>query len=148
MEVIEAVISVISCFSKAFIVVDALDEIADEQRDSFLVYLHKLVSGREHVGLLAMARQSRYIAEWFAKKGATQMSICADEGDLDRHIQTQLETREELAALNRGRVMMGEEIKLRVIGKAQGMYVHSSFVHRAHDPTDIFTLGFFSLNSI
>ncbi|KAI5797332.1 ankyrin repeat-containing domain protein [Peziza echinospora] len=44
MEVIEAVIAAISCFSNAFVVVDALDEIADEQRDSFLVYLHKLVS--------------------------------------------------------------------------------------------------------
>ena len=120
-ELSERLGSIVSLFSRVYIVVDALDECdeSNKTRSSLLAHLRNLDT---HVQLLFT---SRPLEETLPD--AVQFEVTAQEDDMRRYLGAQIKKESGLAKLcndNRG---LQEEILDKIIAKAGGMSVYDLF---------------------
>jgi len=108
-------------FSKAFVVVDALDECpeGDGTRGRLLAALRTLTSS---VNLLITSRDLASIAADF--HGTKRLDIHASDDDVRRYIQGRIPQESRLAKHVDGHPMLQEEIAKKILENVRGMYVH------------------------
>jgi hypothetical protein len=115
-------------FSKAFIVVDALDECSevDGTRGRLLAALRTLTST---VNLLITSRDLASIAAEF--RGSKRLDIYARDDDVRRYIEGRIPHESRLARHVDGHPMLQEEIVNKILESVHGMYVvHMSLIRR------------------
>lgn len=103
-------------FSKAFIVIDALDECAEEGRigDQFLTEVRKLLPS---VSLLVTSRNIPDMERKF--EVAARLDIYASDGDIKCYLKDRMKG--ELAKFVKGNTTLQTEILTTITEKAQGM---------------------------
>jgi hypothetical protein len=114
--------SEIKMFTKVFIVVDALDECseldADRTRSKLLMALRSLEST---INLLVTSRELASIAQDFRE--TKRLDIQADDQDVRRYIENRIPHEPRLARHVHGHPTFQEEIVVKIIENARGMYV-------------------------
>ncbi|KAJ7164796.1 hypothetical protein C8R43DRAFT_864446, partial [Mycena crocata] len=109
-------------FERAFIVVDALDECAEENRDGFLRMMSRLqesganiiITGRDHV--------SEYVAT-SALVDIQQIQICARPEDITKYVLAYMEEQTRLASVLRKQPSLRDEIVSLIAKSCQGMFL-------------------------
>lgn len=105
--------------AKVFIVIDALDECADEVRGELLSELFELqTKSKIDVRFLATTRYMKNILDQF--KDCTELEILANELDIGQSLGSQMR---RLAPCVARSAELQELIKTRIINAAKGMYV-------------------------
>lgn len=114
--------SIVSLFSRVYIVVDALDECdeSNKTRSSLLAHLRNLDT---HVQLLFT---SRPLEETLPD--AVQFEVTAQEDDMRRYLSAQIKKEPGLAKLCNDNGDLQEEILDKIIAKAGGMSVYDPFL--------------------
>lgn len=105
---------------KAFILVDAMDECAEDNgvRDGFLAQLRSLTD-QSNVRLMITSRPMAIIKTTFSSAGEIQ--IQASNGDLRRYLEAQIPQKRRLAPHVRADTELQETIIAVLIRKAAGM---------------------------
>ena len=107
-------------FEKVFIVIDALDECPDDDR------IREKLLGRVRgllpiANLMVTSRQLPSIESTF--KNDLRLEIRAQEQDLQRFVESQMDQEPILAALLEGHDVVRSSMKSTIVGKTNGMYV-------------------------
>lgn len=108
-------------FDKVFIVVDALDECPEleQTRKTFLAEIRGLLP---KVRLLVTSRNMPSIENMF--RNDTRLDIRAQDEDIRKFIESQMDHRDELVASLEGHDDVRSDITLRVLEKTNGMSVN------------------------
>lgn len=119
--------AVAKCFSRIFIVVDALDEITETvmTRESFLVEIRELQSIHPTTSLMVTSRHSTYIEREF--EGADSCEISASDEDIKRYLTTQISHGGRLARHVKNDSNLQNAILNTLVKNARGMYVLAEF---------------------
>ena len=115
-ELSEILQSVFRGFTKAFIVIDALDECPETTRESFLGEIYKL---RHLAHLLVTSRHSSSVAHLFPDP--LRLEIHASNTDLEMYVRSKTQQDHHLARIVRQDLSLQEEIVVTVVGNARGM---------------------------
>jgi Cdc6-like AAA superfamily ATPase len=128
-EISQTMQSVVSEYSKAFIIIDALDECQDSggDRKRFLAELFSL-QAKTGVCLLATSRSIPNIEKEF-KGRSTRVEIRASDYDLKRYVSENI-TR--LPAFVLRSVDLQKEVECSIIGAVDGMYVLFMITYMGH----------------
>ena len=107
-------------FEKVFIVIDALDECpeADKTREKLLSRVRGLIP---IANLMVTSRPLLSIESTF--KNDLRLEIRAQEQDVKRFIESQMDQERNLVALLEGRDVVRSDITTTIMGKTNGMYV-------------------------
>ncbi|KAJ7930074.1 hypothetical protein B0H13DRAFT_1595784, partial [Mycena leptocephala] len=111
--------STVSELSSVFIVVDALDEYPEEQRDTLLVSLSTL---GPNVNLMLMSRPHINI-EGIVSTDLGILEVRADEEDIRRYVAAQITKSSRLAKHIKNCPDLGGEIEERIIRCSDGMFL-------------------------
>lgn len=119
-ELIELLCKELRGFSKAFILVDAMDECAEANgvRDSFLALLQGLVK-EPNVRLMITSRPLTVVKTVFSS--ITEIEIQASDGDLRLFLETRVLDKPRLAPLVKADPVLKDRIIKTLISKAAGM---------------------------
>jgi len=122
-ELLRALHSVATIYSKVFLIIDALDECQDHNgcRTKFLSAIFSL-QGKTGANLLATSRLLPEIAEKF--KGGISLEIRATDEDVRTYLDQHLSSPRR--AFLRDSPDLQEEIKAGIVKAVKGMYVHLS----------------------
>lgn len=107
-------------FSKVFVVIDALDECPEleQTRKTFLAEIRGLLP---KVRLLVTSRNVPSIETMF--RNDTRLDIRAQDQDIRKFIESQMDLRDELVALLEGHDDVRFDLTQRVLEKTNGMSV-------------------------
>ena len=125
-EISIAVETLAGTLKNVFIIVDAVDEIADEERNIFLTQIKGFIQ-LKGLKVLLMSRPDVYLAGYFGHERDAQITVHATDDDVAAYVQGQIDARKELAVRVRGNLTLGGEIKAGIIRKAEGMWVPRSY---------------------
>ena len=114
-EILKALRTVISSYSKVFIIIDALDECGC--RTKFLSEIFKL-QDETGANLFATSRHIPEILKEF--KGSVSLEIRANDEDVRKYLDGQMST---LRGFVRDNLALKKEIKTAIINAVDGMYV-------------------------
>lgn len=105
-------------YSKVFVVVDALDELSEENREryQFITEILRLPSSAK---ILATSRHIATIKDAF--KGIASLEISANSDDIKRYIEKRIDETPQLASLLNDRRALRDAISDAIVDKAKGM---------------------------
>jgi Cdc6-like AAA superfamily ATPase len=120
-EILRVLRSIVTMYSRAFIIVDALDEcqVSDGSRTRFLSELFSLQT-RHGVNIFATSRFIPAILDWF--KTSISLEIHATTNDVARYIEGHIW---QLPSFVQKNQQLQEEIKIGISEAVDGMYVLS-----------------------
>ena len=120
-DISRALQSVASMYSRVFIVVDALDEcqVSDDCRSRLLSEVFNLQT-KAGANVFATTRFIPEITEKF--EGSTTLKVHARDEDIRSYLDGHMKT---LPSFVRGDPDLRGEIKTKIVGAVEGMYVHS-----------------------
>ncbi|KAK6507843.1 hypothetical protein TWF481_006265 [Arthrobotrys musiformis] len=120
-EVIQALKSVVSLYSRVFIVVDALDECPMKNdnycRDTFLSTIFDLRNDHE-VNIFATSRHIKEIVDKFGKLEGEVMEVRADDADLRLYLDGRINQSNRTILKNQR-----EDIKKKIVEAVRGMFL-------------------------
>lgn len=117
----KALQSVISSFSRVYIIVDALDEyrLSDGDRSLFIEWLFGLQHPNKHIRLFVSSRSIPSIKEAFASNVKIKsLEIRASEHDIQRYLNARIA---KLPLSTWNRPDLEDEVRRTIIGEAKGM---------------------------
>lgn len=118
--------SVAGCFSRIFVVVDALDEVSEtETRESILAEIHELQSIHPTTSLMVTSRHDTTIDREF--EGTERCEIRASDEDVKRYLTTQISRGGRLARHIKDDPNLRDVILNTLTKNAHGMYVLAVF---------------------
>jgi hypothetical protein len=133
--------TVIAGFSRAFIIIDALDEYEASHRTKLLSEIFEM-QGKTNLSLFATSRFIPDISDRFTEKMATFLEIQATHEDVEKYIDGNLYKLPPFVLHNSN---LQTEIKNEIVKAVCGMYGLSSL----YDMTlNLHIIGFYLLNSI
>ncbi|KAJ7499629.1 hypothetical protein FB451DRAFT_41815 [Mycena latifolia] len=112
--------SIISEYSKVFILVDALDEYPERQRDALLRRISALGGT---VNLMLTSRHNIKIDYIIPESGLEILEIRATEDDIRRHINAQISQCSQFSKIIKNRPGLREEIEARITQRSDGMFL-------------------------
>ena len=116
-EIREALCSVVKTYSRTFIIIDALDECkTDHIRNELLSELYKLQEGSD-VRLMVTFRPSIVVN---SPSSVRELEIRAHDEDVEEYLSGRLS---ELSSIVQEKNELQCEIKTRILGLVDGMYV-------------------------
>lgn len=115
--------AVITGFSRAFIIIDALDEYEASSRSKLLSEIFE-VHGKTELNLFATSRFIPNIENRFTEKNAVLLEIQATPEEVQRYIDGQLH---RLPSFVAGNSDLQNEIKSEIVKAVRGMYVFFSY---------------------
>ena len=120
-EISKVLHSIVTNYSKSFIIIDALDEcqITDGRRKRFLSEIFNL-QAKTGASIFATSRYIPEITNEF--KGATSLEIRASSDDVQRYLDGHMSQLPTCVSHN---YALQEEIKVEIIKAVDGMYVSS-----------------------
>ncbi|KAJ7150077.1 ankyrin repeat-containing domain protein [Mycena crocata] len=120
-DVYEALDSALQQYSKAYLIVDALDEYPEDQRHTLLEYLVRTKAGTRSVSLMLTSRP-HVTLEPFVPAFQT-LEIRATEEDIGRYVDVQIPKSSRLSRHVRSRPELQDEIRTKIIGNVDGMFL-------------------------
>ncbi|KAJ7499632.1 ankyrin repeat-containing domain protein [Mycena latifolia] len=105
-------------YSRVYVIVDALDEYPDDHRDSLF---EKLSAMGHTVNLMITSRPHITLLGFFPN--VKPLEIRATEDDIRRYVDMQIQKSHRLAKHVNVRPELGDEIRSRVIGSVDGMFL-------------------------
>jgi Cdc6-like AAA superfamily ATPase len=117
---VETLVSLFQHLDRTFLIVDALDECSDSERDDLLDVITKITQAQQ-VGLLATSRNERDIARSLQSTVENVTSLQEGDGivdDISLHVQKCLQ---EDSRLREWPLKIKEEIQMALINGAHGM---------------------------
>ena len=109
---------------RIFIVIDAVDEIESEARDSLLDRVKEIVGNMPQVKLMVTSRPEVYIVAHFDSAcdiPTARRDILADKGDVEVFIQGRMKRLPALANLLRKKPELMKKILETIVEKTRGM---------------------------
>ena len=121
-EILDALKSIITGYSKAFIIIDALDEYksSDGFRSTFMSEIFSL-QAETRANLFATSRFIPDIENEFKGKGAISLEIRASDDDVRRYLDGHIS---RLPLLIQENCELEDKVKAAIVKAAGGMYVH------------------------
>ncbi|KAJ6517615.1 hypothetical protein DFH09DRAFT_1332314 [Mycena vulgaris] len=113
--------SVIAEYSKVYIVVDALDEYPEKERDIFLGHLFSLDPTR--VNLMLTSRPHIKIEDVGSNSDLQTLEIRAMEGDIRLLVDAQISRSRQLSKHIHSRPELRKEIETGIVGRNGGMFL-------------------------
>ncbi|KAJ7162914.1 ankyrin repeat-containing domain protein [Mycena filopes] len=114
--------SVVSTYPRVIIVVDAIDECTDDpSSDTRSIFLAKLRALSPTINLLLTARSHVAVEKGFTN--AKCMEVRANEEDLRRYIESQIQSSERLKKHVVAKPALREQIEQTIIGHSDGMFL-------------------------
>ncbi|KAJ7436966.1 hypothetical protein B0H11DRAFT_2362535 [Mycena galericulata] len=118
-EVVNVLSSCLKEFSQVFIIVDAMDEYPEFQRE---ILLQQLAEMRSNVNLMITSRPN-ISPESFSFPNLATLDIQAAPGDIQAYINAQIKSSPHLSKHTRKKPELREEILRKVIDTADGMFL-------------------------
>ncbi|KAJ6502837.1 ankyrin repeat-containing domain protein [Mycena vitilis] len=118
--IVKALQSVVSQYTKVFLVVDALDECPEVQRNLLLQYLALATEGSS-VNLMITSRPHITLDPFFPFPQLIQ--IHATEGDIHLYLDTQIKDSPRLSRHVQTRPELRGEVHSKILGNVQGMFL-------------------------
>jgi hypothetical protein len=137
-ELVKVLQSEVSRYAKVFVIVDALDEISEDQaRTNLVTQIHSL---RPTVNLMVTSRFLSPIAGLF--ENANQLEVSASVDDVRKYVEGRIPRENRLLHLIQKDAKLGEDIMNTIVRKSQKMYVqltrYLSILYPNHAP-QVFT---------
>ncbi|KAF7352200.1 ANK-REP-REGION domain-containing protein [Mycena venus] len=120
-EVLEALQSVLTQYSKVYIIVDALDEYPEDRRNILLKYLSPAMLGMTTVNLMLTSRPHVTLEPFFPNFQV--LEIRATEEDIGRYVDQQILQSSRLSKHLRTRPELQDEIRAKIIENVEGMFL-------------------------
>ena len=105
-----------SCFSKVYLVIDALDECAEVTRDTLFAELQKI---KPQISVLITSRHT--FSDCYDPQSALRIEIEADVLDIRQYLETRITESTKLQALIKKDKDLREDIVSGIANKAKGM---------------------------
>ena len=114
---------IIPTLSTFFILVDALDELGDDERDRFMSFLSLLTTSLPCVRLMVMSRLGVDVLQAFEHLEIGRLEIAATPTDVEAYMEEQFRAKQRLLHLVKDDAQLKEEIMRGVIEKSGKMCV-------------------------
>ncbi|KAI5782067.1 hypothetical protein DFH27DRAFT_488133, partial [Peziza echinospora] len=130
-EYFDAVKNLAANFTQLFIVVDAIDEISEDERNPFIAVVKELVTSHG-TKMLVTTRPIQRIGERFKETFATlQIDIEASDDDVGAYVRAKIAERQELKDLIRQGELADPDLDEKIVrgiqDKAKGMFLLAKF---------------------
>jgi hypothetical protein len=118
-EVSQVLCTAVSQYSKIYLVIDALDEYPEDQRNMFLGYLSKVILGTPIINMLMTSRPNVALDQIFPDLQVSE--IRAADQDIQQFVDMQIQKSSRLSRHIQTQPELHEEIKSKIVSIVKGM---------------------------